>query len=314
MELMPKHKLRNAKALLLSAAIAVACTQVNTIANARSAGQSGYNKPKPQSERPPDQEMSKDGALKLNATVINIPVVVADRSGRFIPKLTKEDFEVFEDGTRQEVAFLGNEEVSFNVALLMDMSQSVSNSLKDIKNAANEFVRQLRPNDKVMVVAFDQQVSYLTDFTNDRKRLESAINSCQTGRGTSVYEAVYDTVASRFRNIEGRKAMLLLSDGEDTTSKRVSYDETIERVAESDVLVYGLRYPDTGGRGGWRQQRNSPFPFPGRRWPFNQKTGTGLNEKAAGGSAAQGSGCAPDKLLWRLREKDINDILVLIQY
>src|SRR5262249_43888570 len=183
-------------------------------------GQSGINKPKPQPEKAQDQPEGKAGTLKLNSTVINIAAVVSDRSGRYVPQLTRDDFEIFEDGARQPIAFFGNEEVPFNVAVLMDVSQSVSDSLKDIKKAAIEFVHQLRPNDRVMIACFDERVRYLTDFTNDPKVLESAINGCQTGRGTSVYDAVYDTVTARFRGIEGRKALLLLSDGEDTTSQR----------------------------------------------------------------------------------------------
>jgi len=260
------------------------------IVAAVASGQSGVNRPKPKSENtdaPRDaapqrnsgaqsdsqaQRDSKDGALKLNSTVVNIAAVVTDHSGRYVPHLTKDDFEVSEDRTPQQVAFFGNEEVPFNVALLMDVSGSVSDSLKDIKKAATEFVHQLRPNDRVMVACFDDRVRYLTDFTSDRKTLESAINSCQTGHGTSVYDAVYDTVTARFRGIDGRKALLLLSDGEDTTSQRVTYDQVIDRVAESDVLVYGLRYPDTSGHGGWGNRGGSPFP--GRhRWPF---TGSGL--------------------------------------
>jgi len=252
--------------ILIAAAYALLAAKASRQVDA----QSGYNKPKPQTDKSQVPAESKDGALKLNSTVVNIATLVSDRSGRYIPQLTKDDFELFEDGVRQQVAFFGNEEVPFNVALLMDVSGSVSSSLKDIKKAATEFVRQLRPNDRVMVVCFDEHVMYLTDFTNERRRLDSAINGCQTGHGTSIYEAVYDTVATRFRGIDGRKAMLLLSDGEDTTSRKVGYDETIDRVAESDVLVYGIRYPDfgaRGGRGGWGQPGNSPFPGR-RRWPF----------------------------------------------
>jgi len=242
-------------------------------------GQSGINKPKPRSDKPDvqgDAEAqldNREAALKLNSTVVNIAAVVTDRSGRYVPHLTRNDFEVSEDRAPQQIAFFGNEEVPFNVALLMDVSQSVSDSLKDIKKAATEFVHQLRPNDRVMIACFDERIRYLTDFTSDRKTLESAINGCQTGRGTSVYDSVYDTVTARFRGIEGRKALLLLSDGEDTTSQRVSYDEAIDRVAESDVLVYGLRYPDTGGRGGWSGGRGGGRPFPGgRRWPLQFET------------------------------------------
>ncbi|HKY03685.1 MAG TPA: VWA domain-containing protein, partial [Blastocatellia bacterium] len=190
--------------------------------------------------------------------------------------LSERDFILYEDGVQQEVAFFGSEEVPFNVALVLDMSPSVAGSVEDIHDAALAFVRQLRPQDRVMVVSFDREIHYLTDFTNDRGRLESAIRTTQTGSGTSVYDAVYQTVTRRLRNVEGRKALILFSDGEDTTSQS-SYDEAVNIVSESDVLVYGLRYPGNGGSvrvDPWPRRRNPipniqlPFPWP---WPRRRR-------------------------------------------
>jgi VWFA-related protein len=216
------------------------------------------------------QSGGKDETIKLDATLVNLPLLVSDRSGRFIPQLSKRDFDIYEDGVKQEIAFFGNEEVPFNVALMLDVSPSVSNSLRDIQDAAIAFVKELRPEDRIMIVAFDRNVRFLTDFTNDRYVLERAIDNTRTGNGTSVYEAVYDTVENRLRHVDGRKAMILLSDGEDTTSRSVGYEEAINCVQESDVLVYGLRFPDTGGYGpNYPRNRNPyPYPFPSSRWPF----------------------------------------------
>src|SRR5262249_19414084 len=196
--------------------------------------------------------------------------------------------------------FFGNEEVPFNVALLLDVSPSVSNSLDDIHEAAIAFVRQLRAEDRIMIVAFDRNVRFLTDFTNDRYVLERAIENTRTGNGTSVYEAVYDTVANRLRHVQGRKALILLSDGEDTTSRSVGYDETINIVTESDVLVYGLRFPDSGGygQGPWSYPRNrlpwpipnprNPFPFPWPHFgPLDPPADPGASVAAANGGSGQ---------------------------
>lgn len=119
-----------------------------------------------------------------------------------------------------------------------------------------------------MVVSFDRQIHYLSDFTSDRRELESAIRQAHTGSGTSVYDAVYDVVQRRLRNVDGRKAMILFSDGEDTTSGRASYDDAVNVVTESDVLVYGLRYPGTGGRGPVRIDPWPRSPIPGIQLPF----------------------------------------------
>ena len=223
----------------------------------------------------------KDDEIKLDATLVNIPILVSDRSGRYIPQLGQNDFLLYEDGVQQEIAFFGDEEVPFNVALVLDVSPSVQGSLEEIQRAALEFVRQLRGGDRVMIVSFDKDIHYHTGFTNNRRELESAIRNTETGSGTSVYDAVYEIVSSKFRAIEGRKALILLSDGEDTTSSHASYDEAINVVTESDVLVYGLRY-DGGGGGSinvdpWPRTRIPqipiplPFPWP---WPRRRRGGT----------------------------------------
>ncbi len=232
---------------------------------------------------PPPANQQSDGddqVVKLESTLINIPLLVSDRSGRYIPRLSKDDFVLYEDGVQQEIASFGTEEVPFNVALLLDVSPSVEGNIEDIQDAALAFVRQLRPQDRVMVVAFDRSTNYLTSFTNNRQELEWAIRRVRVGSGTSVYDAVYDTVAQRLRGVEGRKAMILFSDGEDTTSRRASYDDAINIVTESDVLVYGLRYPGAGGGGGggysppWTRS-----PFPGIQlplplpWPRSRRNG-----------------------------------------
>jgi VWFA-related protein len=228
-------------------------------------------------EAKPDDEV-----IRLESTLVNIPLLVSDRSGRYIPRLNKNDFTLYEDGVLQEIASFTSEEVPFNVVLLLDMSPSVQGSVEAIHDAAIAFVRQMRPQDRVMIASFDRHVQFLTGFTSDRRMLEQAIRSTSTGSGTSVYDAVYMTVEQRMRNVEGRKALLLFSDGEDTTSSRASYDDAIEIVTESDVLVYGLRYPGSGSiqinpwpRDPWpRIPFPLPFPWPPRRRRGNFTPGT----------------------------------------
>ncbi len=222
------------------------------------------------------QAGGEEDVIKLESTLVNLPLLVSDRSGRYIPQLSARDFSLYEDGVQQTIASFGTEEVPFSVALLLDVSPSVQGNIADIQDAAIAFVRQLRDQDRVMVVSFDRQIHYLSDFTNDRRELEWAIRKTHTGSGTSVYDAVFDVVQRKLRNVDGRKAMILFSDGEDTTSGRASYDDAINAVTESDVLVYGLRYPGTGGRGvrvdPWPRSPipgiQLPFPFP---WPIPRR-------------------------------------------
>jgi VWFA-related protein len=244
----------------------------------RRSSQSDTSQPRSGSSQtdPSQRQPAEDEAIRLESTLVNLPLLVSDRSGRFIPQLTRKDFLLYEDGVQQQVASFASEEVPFSVALLLDVSPSVQGNIQNIQEAALAFVRQLRARDRVMVVSFDRRARYLTDFTSDRRRLESAILSISTGSGTSVYDAVYETVEQRLKDVEGRKALILFSDGEDTTSSRASYDDAVNIVTESDVLVYGLRYPGSGGanirinpwpRFPGPQTQPFPLPFP---WPFPQ--------------------------------------------
>jgi Ca-activated chloride channel family protein len=246
----------------------------------------------------PSQGPDDGEVIKLESTLVNIPMLVSDRSGRYIPQLSARDFTLYEDGVQQEIASFGSEEVPFNVAMLLDVSPSVQNNIPDIQDAALAFIRQLRSQDRVMVISFDRGVHYLTEFTSNRRELENAIRSLSTGSGTSVYEAVYETVRRKMRNVDGRKALILFSDGEDTTSGSAGYDDAINIVTESDVLVYGLRYP--GGNGGgnirvdpWPRNRIPqipfpfPFPWPRRRGPFTNLTQDGYTMNAAPPAAPQ---------------------------
>jgi Ca-activated chloride channel homolog len=234
----------------------------------------------------------EDDVVKLESTLVNLPLLVSDRAGRYIPQLSARDFLLYEDGVQQTIASFGTEEVPFSVALVLDVSPSVQGNIDSIQDAAIAFVRQLRSQDQVMVVSFDRQIHYLSDFTSDRSQLEWAIRRAHTGSGTSVYDAVYEVVQRKLRNIDGRKALILFSDGDDTTSGRASYNDAVNAVTEADVLVYGLRYPGSGGRGvrvdPWPRspvpgiQLPFPFPFPfprRRRGPFRLMNGdpTGNN-------------------------------------
>ena len=245
---------------------------------------------------------SSDDVVRLESTLVNIPLLVSDRAGRYIPRMTKRDFMVYEDGVEQEIATFTNEEVAFNVVLLLDMSPSVHGSVEAIQDACIAFVDQMRPQDRVMVVSFDRRIKYLTDLTNDRRQLEYAIRSTYTGSGTSVHDAVYDTVGRKLGNVEGRKALILFSDGEDTTSSSASYEDTIEMVSESDVLVYGLRFPaehggylriDPSPRYRWPQipglQIPLPMPAPRRpRGPFSTSNSQPSANQTATAATGQG--------------------------
>lgn len=183
-----------------------------------------------------------DEVIKINTEMVSVPVKILDRKGRFVSGLTKENFQVLEDNLPQEITYFSNEQQPFTVALVLDMSYSSTFKIGEIQAAATAFVNQLRPEDKVMIVAFNQEVQVLSPPTSDRGILQRAIKSTAIGSGTSLYEAVDLVINQKLRKITGRKAIVLFTDGVDTTSLRATDWNNLSDALELDALVYPIEY------------------------------------------------------------------------
>jgi Ca-activated chloride channel homolog len=214
------------------------------------------------------------GTIKMDTALVTIPASVIDRDGKFVPSLKKRDFRIFEDGVEQDIESLTSVEAAFHVVLVLDTSNSTVFKYNDIQDAALAFIKQLRPDDQVMVVSFDSKVRFHCDFTNDYDALRQAINETRTGGSTKLYEAV-DKVVDRLEQIEGRKAIVLFTDGVDTASRRANYQNTIDKVEESGALVYPIKYDTENDQQGGPSPSASPWPWPTphppnrKRWPFD---------------------------------------------
>ncbi|MEO6656440.1 MAG: VWA domain-containing protein [Pyrinomonadaceae bacterium] len=197
--------------------------------------------------------------IKVETNLVTMPVSVLDRDGRFISGLQQNDFKIFENGIEQKLDYFQSVEQPFTVILLIDVSPSTQFKIDEIQNAAITFVNQLRAGDRVMVISFDQNVHVLSPVTGNRNQLRNAIREAQFGDGTSLYEAVDYVIDNQLRQIEGRKAVVLFSDGVDTTSRRANYDNTLRATEEVDALFYTIRYDtsrDMSGGANYPQRRN----------------------------------------------------------
>lgn len=183
-----------------------------------------------------------DEVLKVETNLITIPVSVFDRNGLYITSLSQVDFKIFEDGKEQEVAYFGTTEQPFTVILLLDTSPSFEHVMKDVQNAAIAFVNQLKPQDSVMVIEFAWNVNVLTELTNDRQKIYKGIKKADIGDGTSLYDAVNNALRKRLSAIKGKKAIVLFTDGVDTSSDAASYDSTLALAEESDVTIFPIYY------------------------------------------------------------------------
>jgi len=182
----------------------------------------------------------------VDTSIVTIPVSVLDRQGRFIPNLKREDFTVFENGVEQSIAYFEPAEKPFTVALLLDTSPSTHFHISQIKEAAIEFAKRLRPQDRVLIVSFNEEVLLLTEVTNDLNVIETVVQeNANTGNATRLYDAVDLTIKERLNKIKGRKAIVLFTDGVDTASQQATYDSSLAEAEELDALIYPIKYDTT---------------------------------------------------------------------
>src|SRR6185503_1744039 len=165
--------------------------------------------------------------VKVNTTLVTIPVSVMDRDGRYVPNLLKDDFRIWEDDVEQDVAFFQSVDKPFSVVLMLDTSPSTQFRLEDIQDVAISFVNQLRPDDKVMIVSFNDDIKVLSEFTTDRSKLQRAIQRAHTDDGTRLYDAVDMVMNQQLARVQGRKAIVLFTDGVDTTSRRANFESNV---------------------------------------------------------------------------------------
>lgn len=209
----------------------------------------------------PNGETIEGDTIKFDTSLVMVPVSVMDRNGRYVPLLRKENFRIQENGVDQKIAYFATTDAPFSVVLLIDTSGSTEYRLRDIQDAAIKFVGKLKPSDKVMVMSFDDRIQVECKATVNRDEITKAIRHTRGGGGTRLYDAVDDILRKQLKTIEGRKAVVLFTDGVDTTSHRASYESTLRLAEESDAQIYSVDY-DTSGKG---SVMSNGIPMPGGR-------------------------------------------------
>jgi VWFA-related protein len=216
--------------------IAIALLAALTVVRAQS-------KPQP-AAAPADRDERSD--IILDVTRVNILYTVSDKRGRFVTNLDKESFEVFEGKSRQNILeFAAESDLPLRLAILVDTSNSIRSRFKFQQEAAIEFIHSvIRPGtDKAMVVSFDSLPEMKTDLTSNMAELEEAIHALRPGGGTALYDAIFFACRDRLSKDQPRhkfrRAMIILSDGDDTQS-RYTRDQALEAAHKADVVVYSI--------------------------------------------------------------------------
>jgi len=191
-------------------------------------------------------------SISVNSNLVNVLCTVTDRRGRLIPNLTKDDFIIEEDGKRQEiVSFSKENELPLTLALLIDTSGSVREVLPAEKETATAFINTiLTPRDLAMVVKFDKIPKVMQDFTESKRRMSDAIEQVgPTGNGTALFDAVVLAARDHLGREAGRKAMILISDGDDQGSSRNERQALFE-AQSADAIIYSISNIIDGSQSG----------------------------------------------------------------
>jgi Ca-activated chloride channel family protein len=199
------------------------------------------------------QDKDED-VLRIDTQLVEVPVVVTDKAGKPLVNLKQSNFEIYEDGKRQELVEFGATSAPFEVALLLDTSGSTRSDLGLIKRAAENFINSLRPGDRVSIIAFNTvrdggrahaESEILIELTDNREKLKNALEKVQTSNGTPYYDAVLKIVNKVFREkpkeeFRGRRALVALTDGLDSVSES-DFEEVREELSESGLITFFVK-------------------------------------------------------------------------
>jgi Ca-activated chloride channel homolog len=179
--------------------------------------------------------------IRVESALVTVPVIVKDSEGRFLPALSADTFTLYQDGIQTPISLFLTSEDPIKIALLLDSSMSTKSILKKIKQAAGRFLLQMRPQDLAMVVSFDSEVQVLCPLSSDQRELKEAIKQTKAGGSTTKMRDAINEIQLRLRAISGRKAIVLLSDGQDHGSL-ISPADLHDAIAASSTLIYSIFY------------------------------------------------------------------------
>jgi Ca-activated chloride channel family protein len=186
--------------------------------------------------RPANQEPSSSD-FSVSVNLIKVPISVLDTTGALVTSLRREDFRIWEDQAPQEIRSFGRDTNSVSIVLLLDTSMSEKKELIKIKEAAEEFARALSPGDRISLLTFDDEVYRLLDWTDNMKKLRRVLAKISPGFRTALYDAMYLTATDQLDGIDGRKAIILLTDCLNNQSS-VNFHDASLAIVQSQASLY----------------------------------------------------------------------------
>jgi Ca-activated chloride channel homolog len=238
----------------------LACCAAALVASLAVIGAAAAQAPQEAPPPAPQNPVRQTPSFRAGVDLVSLNVTVTDGMAHYVTDLEQDEFSVFEDGVKQDVTFFSRTNLPIALALMLDTSASMDTKLPTAQEAAIGFVRRLRPQDLAEIIDFDSRVTIIANFTNNAAELEGAIRKTSAGGSTSLYNAVYialkDLKKVVARNVDEirRRAIVVLSDGEDTSSL-LPFEEVLDLAKRSETAIYpiGLRAGDATESKGFKE-------------------------------------------------------------
>jgi uncharacterized protein YegL len=209
--------------------------------------------------------------LKVDVALINVVATVTDDAGRYVSDLAADDLILEEDGKPQTIShFTQSNDLPVSMGVVLDTSGSMERKIGTATSAVERFIRSIHRDDDIFLLAFSNRPQLLQDFTDDREKLARALRRVTVGGGTALYDALDLSLRKIKQGVQDKKAILLLTDGEDTISES-TFEDAQRAVRESELLVYALGISPSGGN---LNERNR-IPYPGGPGGPNDPAGRG---------------------------------------
>src|SRR5438093_2206387 len=199
--------------------------------------------------------------VRVDVRLVNVVVTVTDSRGRYIPNLTEDDFVLEEDGWAQHIShFSQDRNVPVGVGILLDTSGSMDRNIRTAVDAVDRFVRRIHQDDEIFLMTFSGRPVVRQDFTNDREKLSEALKRIIPTGGTTLYDAMAEGVTKVASSRHAKRAILLITDGQDTASA-TRLDDVLQSIRKSDLVVYPIGIsPLTYAKGADRNAWGWPLP------------------------------------------------------
>ena len=203
----------------------------------------------------PVEPTTPETTIRVDVNLVGFPATVTDRYGRYVGSLRRENFTLLEDGVRQKIAVFHNEVVLVSVGVVIETSGSMADKLHEATDAVEHFVNTIQPDDDVFLMRFARTVKLKLDFTGNRERFSRVVHRLRARGSTRLYDALAEALEKVRGGRHWKKALLLITDGNDTASDR-RFGEVLEMARRSEVLIYcmGIGHGQRGSFGHGRLQ------------------------------------------------------------